>query len=215
MTGSERGPQLQQPFKPCCMASAQDTVVLCMATRCRQPRRPTRKDKRPALSATRKNTSRANQRRALGRTLLRLATPPPPPAVVPVRIQHTLHQRGLEGWHGPAACVRGQREFVGHGGDRASPSRPFITPSPTSAREPPADANRRELGKAPSPPPSPPSPLTRWATPPQDRCTPPLVRLLFRRFKPSSLAEQGLGLDPPELVRVFCSMTLTVTWIPT
>lgn len=123
MTGSERGPQLQQPVKPWRMASAQDTVLLCMmATRCRQPRGG-RGNTAAGVVGDSKKTSRANQRRALGRTLLRLATPPPPPAVVPVRIrqsdQHTLHQRGLEGWHGPAACVRGagsgQREF-GHGG---------------------------------------------------------------------------------------------------
>lgn len=137
---------------------------------------------RPALSATRKNASRANQRRALGRTLLRLALPPPPPAVVPVRIQqsdqHTLHQRGLEGWHGPAACS-GQREF-GHG--------EFITPSPisspccchsTSAREPPADANRREGPLPPRAPPHLPLPagrhLPRIAAPPTCPAALPLI----------------------------------------
>lgn len=144
-----------------------------------------------------KKTSRANQRRAFGRTLLRLATPPPPPAVVPVRIrqsgQHTLHQRGLERWHGPAACVRGagSGQRAAGSGNLDTGEGSSITPSPhispccchsTSAREPPADANRRE-----GPPPSPPSPPTRWATSPQNRCTPHLSGCASADLNPAVL----------------------------
>lgn len=195
MTGSERGPQLQQPVKPWCMASAQDTVLLCMmATRCRQPRGG-RGNTAAGVVGDSKKTSRANQRRALGRTLLRLATPPPPPAVVPVRIrqsdQHTLLQRGLEGWHGPAACVRGAgsgQRAAGiwtRGRDRASPSHPFITPSPhifhvaVTVHLP---VNRLPMqigGKAPPPLPHLPLPagphLPRIAAPPTCPAALPLI----------------------------------------
>lgn len=136
-----------------------------------------------------KKTSRANQRRAFGRTLLRLATPPPPPAVVPVRIrqsgQHTLHQRGLERWHGPAACVRGAgsgQRAAGiwtRGRDRASPHLPISLHVAVTVHLP---VNRLPMqigGKAPPPLPHLPLPagphLPRIAAPPTCPAALPLI----------------------------------------
>lgn len=192
MTGSERGPQLQQPVKPWCMASAQDTVLLCMmATRCRQPRGG-RGNTAAGVVGDSKKTSRANQRRALGRTLLRLATPPPPPAVVPVRIRqsdqpaHTAPERA-GGMARPcglrARAGSGQREF-GHGGGiehhpriHSSPHLPISLHVAVTVHLP---VNRLPMqigGKAPPPLPISPYPLGHISP---ESLHPPLVRLRFR-----------------------------------